>query len=127
MLPVTALYAVLLTALFLLLTVRTIAARKRYHVLLGAPHRLVERAVRAHGNFAEYAPLALVLLGLLEANGLPPWALHALGTLLTIGRFLHALGIAREPENLRYRTLGMGFTLTMLGVAAAALAGLILP
>jgi hypothetical protein len=120
-LPITACYAALLGGLFVLLSIRVIQARRRYQVALGAPHRIVERAVRAHGNCAEYAPIALILLALLEGLGLPGWWLHALGTALVAGRVAHAWGISQEPEVMRWRSLGMGLTFAMLGVSAAAL------
>ena len=125
-LPATSLYAALLAALFLVLSLRVVQARKRNHVVLGTPHRLVERAVRAHGNCAEYVPFGLVLLGLLEGMGLPAWGVHALGTAFLAGRVLHAWGISQEPEVLRRRVFGMGLTFAVLGVAAAALLGLVL-
>ena len=125
-LPATSLYAALLAGLFILLSIRVIAARRRYGVALGTPHRMVERAARAQGNFAEYVPLALVLLGLLEGMGLPGWWLHALGTALVAARAAHAFGISQEPEVLRWRTLGMGLTFAVLGVSAAALFALAL-
>jgi uncharacterized protein len=125
-LPATSLYAALLAALFLVLALRVVQARRRYHVALGTPHRLVERAVRAHGNCAEYVPFGLVLLGLLEGMGLPAWGVHALGTAFLAGRVLHAWGIGQEPEVLRRRVFGMGLTFAVLGVSAAALLGLVL-
>jgi uncharacterized protein len=125
-LPATSLYAALLTALFILLSLQVIKARRTHRVALGAPHRLVERAVRAHGNCAEYVPFGLVLLGLLEGMGLPAWGVHALGSAFLVGRLLHAWGISQEPEVLRFRTAGMALTFTVLGVAAAALLGLVL-
>ena len=124
MLPVTALYAGLLALYFVWLATRVIKARRLHRVALGTPHRLVERAARAHGNFAEYVPFALLLLALCEINGLPDWALHVLGVVLVAGRVLHATGISREPEEFRWRVLGMSLTFTMMGVAAAALLGL---
>jgi len=124
MLPVTALYAGLLAFGFLYLSVRTIQQRTRYHLALGTGHRLVERAARAHGNFAEYVPLALVLVGLCESNGLPAWALHVLGVTLLVARACHAYGISQEPEVLRWRMVGTSLTFTMLAVAAAAALGL---
>lgn len=125
-LPVTAFYAALLAGIFILLSVRVIGARRRYRQALGTQHRLVERAVRAHGNFAEYVPMALVLLGLLEGMGLPGWWLHALGTALVAARAAHAWGIGREPEVMRWRVLGTATTFAVLGVSAAALLGLAL-
>jgi uncharacterized membrane protein YecN with MAPEG domain len=124
MLPVTALYAGLLAFYFLWLATRVIKARRVHRVALGTPHRLVERAVRAHGNFAEYVPFALLLMALCEINGLPDWALHVFGVVLLAGRVLHAHGIGQEPENFRWRVLGMSLTFTVLGAAAAALLGL---
>jgi len=124
MLPVTGLYAGLLGLYFVWLATRVIKARRTYRVPLGTSHRVVERAARAHGNFAEYVPLALLLMMLGEINGLPDPALHVLGTLLLAGRILHATGIAQEPENFRWRVLGMSLTFVVIGVAAAALLGL---
>jgi uncharacterized membrane protein YecN with MAPEG domain len=125
-LPATSLYAALLAVLFLALSLQVVRLRYRYQVALGAPHRLVERAVRAHGNCAEYVPFGLLLLGLLEGMGLPGWGVHALGSALLAGRALHAWGISREPEVLRFRSAGMALTFTVFGVASAALLGLVL-
>jgi uncharacterized membrane protein YecN with MAPEG domain len=66
---------------------------------------------------------ALLLLALCEINGLPGWALHVLGVVLVAARIAHAAGIAREPENFRWRVPGTSLTFTMMGVAAAALLG----
>ncbi len=121
-LPVTGFYAGLLALGFVLLSLRVIRARRGHRVALGTGgKRPVERAMRAHGNFAEYVPLALLLLALLELNGLPTVILHALGLMLLGGRLAHAHGIAREPEVFRWRVLGMALTFTVLGLAGAGL------
>jgi len=124
MLPVTALYAGLLGLYFVWLATRVIKARRVHRVALGTEHRLVQRAARAHGNFAEYVPFALLMLALCEINGLPDWALHVLGVVLVAARVIHATGIAKEPEDFKWRVLGTSLTFTMMGVAAAALLGL---
>ena len=124
MLPVTALYAGLLGLYFIWLATRVIKARRVHRVALGTEHRLVQRAARAHGNFAEYVPFALLMLALCEINGLPDWALHVLGVVLVAARVIHATGIAKEPEDFKWRVLGTSLTFTMMGVAAAALLGL---
>jgi uncharacterized protein len=126
MLTATALHAGLLGLVFVWLATRVIKARRVHRVSLGTGHRLVERAVRAHGNFAEYVPFALLLLALCELNGLPAWAIHALGTALLVGRVAHASGIAREPEDFRGRVLGTALTFGVIGMASAALLGLAL-
>ena len=56
---------------------------------------LMYARIRAHGNFTENAPLALLgLIGLamLQAN---PIALHIFGSAFFIGRILHAMGMAK--------------------------------
>ena len=51
------------------------------------------RRIRAHGNFTETAPIALILIALLELRGLEPAGLWALGVCLLLGRILHAAGL----------------------------------
>jgi uncharacterized protein len=53
----------------------------------------LRRPVRAHGNAAEWVPIGLVLLLVLEASGAGNrfW-LHLLGGSFFLGRVLHALG-----------------------------------
>jgi uncharacterized membrane protein YecN with MAPEG domain len=50
----------------------------------------------------------------------PSLILHALGLALVAGRIVHAYGVSQEPENFRFRVLGMGMTLTSIAVAAGA-------
>ena len=117
--PVTSLYAALLTALYLWLTYRVIRFRRTERVDMGTGEsRLLERYVRAHGNFAEYAPLGLVLLGLLEIGGHPFWLLHLLGAALLAGRVAHAWSFSAAELRLTSRTLGNALTLTMIAASA---------
>ena len=116
---VTALYAGLLTALYLVLTFRVIAARRRGRVDLGdADDPLLRRLVRGHGNFAEYAPLGLVLLGVLEQGGWSAWALHGLGLMLLAGRASHAWAFSVAGRRLPTRTAGMVLTIAMMVCSA---------
>lgn len=58
----------------------------------GGNQRLVAR-MRAHANFAEYAPCVLILLALVElAAGSSPW-LWAAGAVFIVGRLLHGIGM----------------------------------
>ncbi|PWG68537.1 hypothetical protein DF186_24935, partial [Enterococcus hirae] len=52
------------------------------------------RVVRGHANFAEYVPLALVMLGILELSGTSPLVLHVLGLALLAGRLLHGYALS---------------------------------
>jgi uncharacterized membrane protein YecN with MAPEG domain len=53
----------------------------------------LQRKVRAHGNFAEYVPHALLFIVVLELMQAPAWLLWLLGGTLTIARIAHAYGL----------------------------------
>lgn len=73
------------------------------------------RAIRAHGNFAEYAPIALLMLLCLTLTGAPVLALHILGSGFTVGRVLHAFGMMRVRHPNAPRFIGNALTgLTLL-------------
>jgi uncharacterized membrane protein YecN with MAPEG domain len=122
-LPVTAVFAAALTALYVTLCLRVIGQRRAQRIALGTGHPGLERAYRAQANCAEYLPLGLILLGLLEGLRAPGLLVAALGLTLTLGRVLHAYGISREPEDFRFRVTGMALTFTMLIATALLLAG----
>ena len=128
MLPITAFYAALCALVFAGLTLGVVRARMRSKVLLGTGgDRMLERAVRAHANFSEFVPLALVLLALAEGLGLAAWALHALGAVLVLARIVHGIGISREPDVAALRGLGAVLTLSVVLLASLALLALAAP
>lgn len=119
----TPLYAALLAALFITLSVRTLRLRRVLRIALGDggnPRML--RAIRAHANCAEYVPFSLMLLFLTEFAGAPLAFLHALGLVLLLGRVSHAYGVSQDLEDPRLRVLGMALTFTMMTCSAAFLA-----
>ena len=119
---VTPFYAAVLARLFIALSVRTLRMRRTLGVGLGdqgEPRML--RAMRVHANFAEYVPLTIVLMLMLELQGAVPALVHVLCICLLVGRVSHAYGVSREPENYRFRVFGMAMTFTALGGSAAAL------
>ena len=78
---ITAVYASLLAILYIVLSYRVAQRRMRFQVGLGTGQNTeLERAVRIHGNFAEYVPIALLLLAFLETGGGPAWAVHVAGS-----------------------------------------------
>lgn len=120
----TTLWAALLAPVCLWLSLRVIGERRRAGVAIGAgDDPVLERAIRAQGNFTEYVPFALVLLALAEAGGTPGWVIHPLGAALLAGRIAHGWGIVRQPEDYRFRVGGMMATFAV--IAAAALAALV--
>jgi uncharacterized membrane protein YecN with MAPEG domain len=117
--PITAFYASLLAFFFLLLSARVIVQRREDRMELGADDssELFRRA-RVHANFAEYVPLALILLALTESLKAPSSVIHLLAICLVAGRLLHAYGLSQTPHILKWRTVGMVLTLTVIGIAA---------
>lgn len=114
---VSSIYAGILALLIVWLSLNVIKLRRANKVKLGdggVPE--LQNAIRAQGNAAEYIPISLILLVLLELSSASHWLVHLAGVALIIGRILHAKGLL--SENLRYRVLGMQFTIfTIVGLA----------
>ncbi|WP_113906486.1 MAPEG family protein [Aliidiomarina celeris] len=126
-LPVTSLYAALLTLLLLVLSIRIIRIRWQERVGLGiGESKALEVAVRVHGNFVEYVPLALILLALMELANAGAGLLYGLGGLLFVARVCHAIGLTRSIGTSLYRTIGVLGTFAVLIVQAAYLLGFVL-
>ncbi len=119
MFAVTAFYASILAIIFVFLSRNTIVVRWSTKIPIGdGGDPMLLRRMRVHGNFAEYVPFALLLIGLAEGQGAPVTLLHTLGVVLVVGRIVHAVGVSREPENFRYRVAGMTATFMVIAVAA---------
>jgi uncharacterized membrane protein YecN with MAPEG domain len=96
---VTPLYAALLALWFMCLTLRVVNRRRSARVSLGdGADPALTRGIRAHANFAEYVPLALLLLAVLELSRFSIYVVHALGILLLVARLLHGYAMAFTGE-----------------------------
>ncbi len=117
---VTSVYAALLVIVFVALSVRTLLMRRRKRIAVGDSGDVqMLRVIRAHGNFAEYVPMALLLLFLLESRIDSTLWIHLLGIGLIIGRISHAVGVSRMPEQFGFRVFGMAMTFTVMLSSAA--------
>lgn len=120
--PNTAVCAALLACLYSVLSLRVVYRRCRLRAPLGpTDDERLQRAIRVHGNFAEYVPLALLLMLLLEVNGLGAGGLQAYGGVLVAARLAHAWGVSRPAEWLGWRMAATALTLGLIGAAATAL------
>jgi uncharacterized membrane protein YecN with MAPEG domain len=124
---VTGLYAGILALIYVGLSIYVIRFRLKHQVSIGdGGHDTLHKAVRAHGNFAEFVPLPLILILLLEMNNFNPFEetplyLHGLGILLVLGRCAHVFGVAGENPILLARQFGMMATFLTLIIAAVLL------
>lgn len=92
---IVALYIALnmILAPFLMYRVGQVRLGKKINLGDGGDDLMLSR-IRAHGNFTENAPLALLGLLGLAMLGAHPIALHVFGAAFFIGRILHAMGMA---------------------------------
>ena len=108
-------------AIFLVLISFPIANRRRATKLSagdGGDERF-NRLIRAQANFAEYTPLAIIVIGLIEMNGFAPMFVCGLAATLAVGRLLHLIGMVGPV--LVARALGMILTFGVLLTGGTAL------
>jgi len=76
------------------------------------------RIIRSQGNFAEYVPLALLLMLFLEMSHFSVYLLHALGIALLGGRLLHGYALSFTPSFMFGRVAGASITWGVLVIEA---------
>lgn len=116
LLTVTPFYVAMTVALVIGLAMMTIHQRIENKVALGTGRvQALERAIRAHGNLVEYAPIVLVLMVTLELNGLPHWQLHLFGMAFIAARLSHAYGLVKgRAGGINPRSVGALSTMIIL-------------
>ena len=111
----TLLIAALCVLIYVVLSLRVILVRFRDEQMAidVEPDVRLQFRIRAHGNFAEYVPLALVMMGFLELSGAQTDHLYWIGALLIAARVAHAIGMPLKPPN-PLRAFGIMGTLAVL-------------
>lgn len=115
---ITLLYTGILALIFLVLSYRVVQLRGPGGPSLGdGGNPLMLRRIRAHANFAEYVPLILLMLALLEYSGLSAAVLHGLGITLVVARLLHgyALSFTESFKFGRFWGAALTFLLLLVG------------
>ena len=116
---ITLLYTSLITVFAIFLAFRNGLIRGKTKTMLGdgGSSELLQ-SIRAHGNLMEHAPIALMLLLLLEMQGVVAWKLHLIGSSFFLFRILHAYGIIISRESTPYRFVGaLGSWVLMMGMS----------
>ena len=122
--PITALYAGMLGIIAVVLGANV--GRKRVSTEVSILHgddMDLALAIRKHGNFAEWVPLALILIAALELNGVGAVPLHVMGVSLVVFRISHPLGLRAETPQPAGRAIAraIGFLGTTLLVSVASI------
>ncbi len=112
---ITPIFAAFAACFLVYLSYRVIKIRKAHSVSVGtAGDPSLERAVRNHGNFIEYAPLTLLMLAMVEYVGLAAWAVWVLGIMFVASRLIHFAGFRSKEAPGVFRVVGMALTFTTL-------------
>lgn len=110
-LPITLVLAGALALLNIWLSFRVGAVRRAAGVSVGdGGDERVLRRMRAHANFAENAPITLVMVGLIEFAASPSIWLWAAAGLFLLGRVAHAFGMDGWGPG---RGIGAGTTMVL--------------
>jgi hypothetical protein len=127
--PVTLVTACLLGIAYAALSIAVGVERGRSNISLGLPaagiaigdeHKASALliAVRRHGQFAEYVPISILLVLLLELNHANTIALIGLAAALILSRICMTLGLGRSSPN-PLRTAGNLMQWGMIAISSA--------
>jgi uncharacterized protein len=120
----TAFFAGLFALVYLGLAGWVVAGRLTGQTLFGNGDEGLTRRVRAHANFGEYVPFALILIGLYEAGGGARGLVTGLLVVLLVARLAHPVGMLaprNSPQQFACRGGGTVATFGVMTVAAVAL------
>lgn len=121
---VTMIYAGLCGVMYFILTAMVIRLRNITKTGLGHdtnPTSPLFRAVRIHGNFAEFVPFILLLMALDELSGRSILVMHIYGIVLFAARVAHYMGVTKSHTKSYGRMLGAMGTFTLLIVLSTLL------
>ena len=120
--PITPLFIALFALIYIVLSIGVIRLRLAAGVGQGSGDNAeLERSIRAHANFAEYVPLALLLLWSLETISYDSTLAFILGCVLLVSRILHVIGI-RDPQRfMLLRKIGIVATFAVLLIGSLRL------
>jgi uncharacterized membrane protein YecN with MAPEG domain len=115
-------YAAILGLIFVSLSFNVSSTRRSTHIMIGTGgDKGLERRIRVQGNFAEYVPLALILLTFIELQHWPAALVHVLCLALVAARLLHAYGISQDPEDVRLRAVSVLATFFIMAASCLLL------
>lgn len=119
---ISALYVAILGFLGAGLTINVIVNRVHYKVDGGdGGVAKLAQAIRAHANFVEQAPLALIIIAFAEASGTNTLIVHILGMALVAARLASAYALNRSLAQSPLRQFGGGVSILVVVAGAAAI------
>jgi uncharacterized membrane protein YecN with MAPEG domain len=119
---ITTLAAGVLGLVLAVLSAQVVAARTYGKVDIGSGEDTKSPlfiAIRCQANFAEYVPLTLLVIGLIELRTGPTMLVKILAAGLVLGRLAHPFGMRRPAPN-PFRAGGFVVTMVVLAVASVS-------
>lgn len=121
---ITLISASFLGLLLIYLSINVVRNRFRAKVSLGAgDDEGLLAATRAHGNLTEYAPIGLILIGLLEYSRVSWYLVMGVAVVFVVARYMHGLTFGKIEGRNPFRVYGT--LLTWIAIAVASVAGLL--
>ena len=119
---ITSAYLGILALLYAVLGLQVSRLRRGHQVLFGDGGNIrLRSAIRAHANFAEYVPIIVLMVAMLEMSGMPATRVHLLMAALLVARLVHPLGMYVGPRSLQFQICRVGgIVLTILVLIASA-------
>ncbi len=106
-------YLAVLALIFSALALVVVVLRQRHRVPFGdGDNHDLMRAIRAHGNFAEWVPMTAAVVASLEMLGGGSGLIHGLMTALLVARVLHPVAFALPTGSSGYRAARIAGALT---------------
>jgi uncharacterized protein len=126
---VTATYLAIPALLYAGLGLQVVRLRRKNRIAFGDGGNISLRsAIRAHAHFAEYVPIIVLMVAMLEMSGSAATPVHILMGALLIARVLHLFGIYAKPGTLQFSIGRVGGTsITTLVMIASAMLILLRP
>ncbi|HEX3674481.1 MAG TPA: MAPEG family protein [Rhizomicrobium sp.] len=115
-----AIYAAVNAFIMLILGILVVRARVTTQTDIGDGGKpAMAGPLRAHGNNAEWVPMALLLMWTFCPLGGSFWLIHGVGAPLTLGRILHAIGLSQStgPTPLRFAGMVLTWIAYIVGIA----------
>lgn len=111
----TPLFGAIFAMIYVVLSLNVVRYRFGAKISLGnGDNKHLEMASRAHANFIEYVPIALLLMWFLESLTLSPYKVFWLGSSLLVARVFHAFGMFYPKQLMILRQLGTIVTFMVL-------------
>ena len=121
--PITAVFTGIFAIMLAVISIRVTRVRQRKKIsLLDGGDKEMTAAIRVQGNFTEYVPMALLLMGLLESAGTKHWIVYLFGALLLVARIAHAYAL--YAGFFPARVFGTSLTWALIAIGGLLVIGL---